>query len=131
MGKLVKNKGNEKIKLIEERAECALWFVKSFGLGLSWLNFKDFKSYETYSLEYQAQTTSRAEETAGSGPEELTESQVSQIEQILFLLNKFYISDQFYHAQSVAYEDMPMSYLIKQLRSDLNKVTHIENVPAI
>lgn len=82
MGKLVKNKGNEKIKLIEERAECALWFAKSFGLTHSWLNFKDFKSYETYSLEYQAKTTSRAEETAGSSPEELSESQASQIEQM-------------------------------------------------
>lgn len=82
MGKLVKNKGNEKIKPIEERAECALWFAKSFGLTHSWLNFKDFKSYETYSLEYQAKTTSRAEETAGSGPEELSESQASQIEQM-------------------------------------------------
>ena len=26
---------------------------------------------------------------------------------------------------------MPRSYLIKQLRSDLNKVTHIESVPGI
>lgn len=82
MGKLVKNKGNEKIKPIEERAECALWFATSFGLTHSWLNFKDFKSYETYSLEYQAKTTSGAEETAGSGPEELSESQASQIEQM-------------------------------------------------
>ena len=62
---------------------------------------------------------------------ELSDSQSSQVEQILFLLDKFYVSDEFYHELTVVYEDIPRSYLIKQLKSDLNKVSHIESVPGM
>jgi len=131
VGEVGQKQRQRKVKLLKERAECALWFAKSFGLELSCLKFKDVKSNETYSLDYQTPTTSRPEEAAETSQEELSESQSSQIEQILFLLDKFYVSDQFYHELTVTYEDMPRSYLIKQLRSDLNKVTHIESVPGI
>lgn len=122
-----------KLKVLKERAECALWFAKSFALELSRLKFKDVKCNETYSLDYHTPTTSRVEEeeTPESSPEELSDYQSSQIEQILFLLDKFYVSDQFYHELTVAYEDTPRSYLIKELRSDLNRMTHIESVAGI
>ena len=84
VGEVGQKQRQRKLKLLKERAECALWFAKSFGLELSCLKFKDRKSNETYSLDYQTPTTSRAEETAETGPEELSESQGSQIEQIRF-----------------------------------------------
>ena len=97
------------------------------------IKFKDVKCNDTYSLHYHTPTTSRAEEeeTPESSPDELSDYQRSQIRQILFRLDKFYVSDQFYHELTVAYEDMPSSYLIKQLRSDLNRMTNIESVAGI
>ena len=59
----------------------------------------------------------------------MTDTESSQIEQVLFLLDKFYVSDELYHEFAIAYDDMPRSYLIKQRRSDLNKMCHIERVP--
>ena len=58
----------------------------------------------------------------------MTDTESSQIEQVLFLLDKFYVSDELYHEFAIAY-DMPRSYLIKQRRSDLNKMCHLERVP--
>ena len=133
VGEVGQKQRQRKLKVLKERAECALWFAKSFGLELSSLKFKDVKCNETYVLDYQTPTKSRAEEeeTPESSPEELSDHQSSQIEQILFLLDKFYVSDQFYHELTVTYEDMPRSYLIKQLRSDLDRMTHIESVAGI
>ena len=94
---------------------------------------KDAKSNETYSLDYQTPTTYRAEEeeTTESSPEELSDNQSSQTEQILFLLDTFYFSDQYYHELTVALEDMPRSYLIEHLRSGFNRMTQTESVPGI
>lgn len=43
----------KKLKVLKERAEYAIWFAKSFGLGLSHLTFTDVKLNETYSYDYQ------------------------------------------------------------------------------
>lgn len=114
-----------KLKQLKERAECALWFAKSFGLEISCLKFKDSENNEDYSFDYQkTPSTSSAE----NNPEQ-SEKDNSNIEQILFLLDKFYVSDEFYHELTVVYKDMPRSYLIKQMRSNLNSICHIESIP--
>jgi len=135
-GKKVREVGQKqkqrKLKVLKERAECAFWFAKSFGLDITCLKFKDAKSNETYSFDYHTSTTisnGDGENKTAEATVELSDSENSQIEQILFLLDKFFISDEFYHELTVTYEDMPRSYLIKQKRSDLNKLTHIESVP--
>ena len=131
-GEVGKKQRQRKLKVLKERAQCALWFAKSLGLELTCLKFKDANSSETYSLDYQTPTSNRAgEEETTETIGELSDFQSSQVEQILFLLHKFYVSDEFYHELTVFYEDMPRSYLIKQHRSDLNKVRHIESVPGI
>ena len=127
MGEVGQKQRQRKLKVLKERAECALWFAKSFGPELSIIKFKDVKCNDTYSLHYHTPTTSRAEEkeTPESSPDKLSDYHRSHIEQILFLL------DNFYHELTVAYEDMPSSYLIKQLSSDLNRMTNIESVAGI
>ena len=39
------------------------------------------------------------------------------------------MSDELYHELTILYNDLPRSYLIKQKRSDLNKISHIQKVP--
>ena len=42
---------------------------------------------------------------------------------------KFYISDAFYHDITAVCDGLPRSYLIKQLRSDMNILCHIQRTP--
>ena len=44
----------------------------------------------------------------------------------MFLLDKFCVGDEVYHELSIQSERLPKSYLIKQLRTDLNNTYHIE-----
>ena len=53
-------------------------------------------------------------------------SENERIEQILFLLDKFCVGDALYHEVSILSDDLPKSYLVKQLRADMNKTYHIE-----
>ena len=51
------------------------------------------------------------------------------LEILLFLLDKFCVSDELYHELPVFSKGLPTSYLIKQKRNELNKVCHIERTP--
>ena len=51
------------------------------------------------------------------------------MEQVLFLLDKFCVGDEVYHELSMITEDLPKSYLVKQSRTAMNKVYHIERTP--
>ncbi len=53
-------------------------------------------------------------------------SENERIEQTLFLLDKFCVGDTLYHEVSILSDDLPKSYLVKQLRMDMNKTYHIE-----
>ena len=121
----------KKLKVLKERAEYAIWFAKSFGLGLSHLTFTDVKLNETYSYDYQNPITKGWGRRSNRKTPKGTDSQNSQIEQILFCCWTQFVSNQSYHKLTVVYEDMSRSYLIKGLMSDLNKMTHIGGVPGI
>ena len=114
-----------KLKVPKERAACALWFAKSFGLELVSL-----KLTQNYSFNYKPEISNMdAEEQAEGNSTVLSDIDNSEIEQVLFLLDKFYIREELNHEFTIGYDDMPRSYLIKQRRSDLNKLCHVENLP--
>ena len=76
-----------KLKVPKERAACALWFAKSFGLELVSL-----KLTQNYSFNYKPKTSNMdAEEQAEGNSTVLSDIDNSEIEQVLFLLDKFYI----------------------------------------
>ena len=54
---------------------------------------------------------------------------MEKVEQILYLLDKFCVSDEFYHELSMIENGLPRSYLIKQSRSDLDKLCHVTPTP--
>ena len=102
------------IKELKEKADVALWFLETYGLKLSSLKVKEMESSDTYALDFPSDNAVKDEET---------------IEQVLFLLDKFCASDELYHEFTLAYDNLPRSYLVKQKRSELNKLCHIEKVP--
>ena len=106
---------SRKIKELKGRAELALWFLESYGLKLTCLKVMESDSGRSCTFDYQK--------------EEVTQEDDENLEQLLFLLDKFCVSDELYHELTILYNDLPRSYLIKQKRSDLNKLCHIEKVP--
>ena len=109
-----------KLKLLKHKAQCALWFSKTFGLEVESITFKDGDNNQ-YNVEYT---------DSERGYSKLSEADRSKLEQVLFLLDKFCVGDEVFHELSISSNgSLPKSYLIKQLRSDLNKTYHIERTP--
>ena len=71
-----KQKGR-KLRLLKNKAQCALWFCKSFGLTLSHIKFQD-EADGKYSVDYQGDHTS-----------ELDQSDKHNLEKILFCWTNF------------------------------------------
>ena len=111
-----KQKGR-KLQLLKNKAQCALWFCKSFGLDLTNIRLQD-ESGCSYTLEYPIPPTLGSNQMEY---EKLPNDQKNIIERVLFLLDKFCVGDEVYHELSVTIEGLQKSYLIKQLRGELNK----------
>ena len=100
------------LKEIRSRGECALWFIESFGLKLESLTFVDSSSVQ-HGVNYSTLSTTDQE----------------KLKQVLYILDHFYVSDACYSELSVVSDGLPKTYLIKQLRSDMNTMCHIQRTP--
>lgn len=116
-----KKQMGRKLKQLKNKAQCALWFSKTFGLEIEKISFKDDDN-NIYNIDYNTDSQ--------TGYNNLNEDDKSKLEKILFLLDKFCVGDEVYHELSLSSNGaLPKSYLIKQLRSNLNKTYHIERIP--
>jgi len=59
----------------------------------------------------------------------LSEDDKAKVENILYLIDKFGVGDEFIHEMSMVVDGMPKSYLIKQCRKDLNSGCIIKSTP--
>lgn len=107
-----------RLKKIKDKVGVALWFLDSLGLKLSCLKAKESGTGKDISFDY-----------VDNDEAALCDYDKESIEQILFLLDKFCTSDEMYHELAISYDDLPRSYLIKQKRTDLNKLTNVERIP--
>lgn len=79
------------------RADIALWFSKSFGLNIECILVR---------------------ESDNKVSESPSEEEKIQIEEILYLLDKFCVGDSFYHELTMVSDGLPWSYLIQQCRTE-------------
>lgn len=70
-------------------------------------------------------------QTNTGGYNNLSENDRTKIDQVLCLLDRFCVGDEVYHELSLIGDGLPKSYLIKQKRTDLNKLNHIERLPGL
>jgi len=77
----------------------------------------------THSLNYSAPNSTPR------GQANLDAEEENKVDQVLFLLDKFYVGDEAYHELSIITEGLPKSYLVKQSRTAMNKLYHIERTP--
>ena len=99
------------------RAKTTLWFAESFGLNVSSINVTAHSV--TFSECNNVPGRSNASDTEcenQKGFNGLSQSEKDKVEEILFLLDKFYVSDEFYHEVTMLDCQLPRSYLIKQRR---------------
>ncbi|VDI64842.1 Hypothetical predicted protein [Mytilus galloprovincialis] len=108
-----------KIKLLETYAQKALSFTETFGQKPIKVDCKSesglkvsFKLGENNEPKYSSEKIEAEDKEA--------------LKQILFLLDKFCISDAAFHELSMLVDDMPRKYMIVQCRDDINKIYHIE-----
>lgn len=118
----VKNK-SRKLKTFLSNAKTALWFSESFGLELQSLTLKQLRTGKCHKII----TEEHISESGGF--DGLSDKEKENIEQVLFLLDKFYVSDHFYHELTMISDGLPKSYLIKQRRKQLNDLCHVTRTP--
>lgn len=108
-----------RLTCLKNKAQYALWFSTSFGLDLKEIKLQD-QDGKTHTMSYSTNQTEYSK---------LSDDTKSKIEQVLFLLDKFCVGDEVYHELSLLGEGLPKSYLIKQKRTELNKLNHVERLP--
>ncbi|XP_078364150.1 uncharacterized protein LOC144648487 [Oculina patagonica] len=97
-----------------------LWFLESFGLTLDSVKVKD-KDGKVTELDYGTYN--------GTSFQNLSQEGQDTVRSLLYIMDKFCVGDAGYHEVSMVVDDVPRSYLIKQCRSDLNKIFHISKTP--
>ena len=108
-----------KVAALRERIKDALWFCDSFGLNLVSVIFKS-KAEKLVEIHYDKRSDSNSDEA------DKTDDQVLAI---LYLLNRFGVSDQFYHEVSMVNPFISRSYVIKRARERINNVVTITRLP--
>ena len=115
------------LKAFLTRAETAMWFAKAFGLKLESLKVKEAKTGKTHEVNAETKTDEPGEHSTSQN--EITDGEMSRVELILYLLDKFCVSDEFYHELSMIENGLPRPYLIKQCKNNLNKLCHVTPTP--
>ena len=116
---LERHQKHRKLKQLQTRAEKALFFVEQFGLKLEGITLHDEKG-KHYDMEFPFSSTSttimppleRAEAEHGDSSiprpkskyANLPEEEKKKVEEVLFLLDRFCINDEFYHKISMTGE---------------------------
>ena len=106
-------------KTFMTKAETALWFSKAFGLELESIKVKESNTGKSHEVFVGGSTSCNADD----------DEEMARTEQILYLQDKFCVSDEFCHELTMVENGIPRSYLVKQKRKDLNKLCHIFPIP--
>lgn len=106
------------IKSIKTAAERALSFVSTFGLTLEKVVLKSSSNNEI-EINYHSPSSSRSTSV----------SQSESIDETLYLLEKFGVSDEFYHEQAMLHPQFPRSYKVKNARRDISGVIDLTPLP--
>lgn len=120
-----KRQKNRKIKLIRDGVKRAVLFCDSFGLDLLSISFKS-KAGQPVVINYDETSTQQCTSTPACSDQEVSDGAESVV---LYLLDKFGISDEFYHELSMVQPFLPRSHLVKRIREKINRTILIFRLP--
>lgn len=111
-----------KLRELKGAVEKSLWFAKTLGLELETVCLTDEKG-DYHKLDFALENP--------KSWASLSEQEQEKVKAVLFLTDKFCISDSAYHELTMATggENLPRSYLIKQCKENLNQLCHITRTP--
>ena len=113
----------KKLALLKSPAEQALKFAEAFGLKLDKVIFEDLKG-KKHEISYQEVLKKSC------GYNDMTEDEQARVQGILYICDKFGISDDGYHALSMAIGgDIDKSYIIKQCKKSLDSFCAVTPTP--
>lgn len=116
-------KGLDEVKsrllVLREACKSALQFANTFNIDLLSVSFQCRTSREIVQLKYKDEIISSSTE-----PEDM-----HSIYQVLFLLDKFAVSDEFFHEISMLFPLLPRSYTVKQARTRMSECISIKRLP--
>ncbi|CAG2210920.1 unnamed protein product [Mytilus edulis] len=104
------------MQTLKTQSAKALWFAETYGLTPKNLVFET-EHGEDINIRFGEQTESQSE------------NDEIRLKEILFLLDKFAISDQAYHEIAMKTNDLPKFYLIKNCRDKFNEGIQLERTP--
>ena len=110
-----------KVAALREGIKDALWFCDSFGLDLMSVVFKS-KAEKIVEIHYDKRSDSNSDNMEADKADD-------QVLAILYLLDRFGVSDQFYHEVSMVNPFIPRSYVIKRARERINNMVTIKRLP--
>jgi len=111
-----------KIKELTTNVEKALWFVESFGLKLDVLLLLDREG----TVQIQLDKNQQGQKSVFNS---LCEDDKDKIRAVLFIMDRFCISDAAYHELTMRVAGLERSYLVRQCRNNINNLLHITRTP--
>jgi hypothetical protein len=106
--------------VLKTNAEKALWFLESFGLKLDKLSLIDING-DDVNLQYNG--------AKKAGYQYLMEEEQHLVKNVVYIMDKFCVSDVAYHKFTMFDQGLPRSHLIKQCKQDVNKISCISRTP--
>ena len=105
--------------------ERALWFADSFNIDLLQIVFRSKTTGQPISINYDdKQDAINTPSCSNSNDDNLM-----LLHQILYVLDRFGVSDEFYHELSMLHPSLPHSYAIKAARKNINAKIKFERLP--
>ena len=103
------------LKDLKTRAQKALWFMEQFGLKILNLEVQQNDGVcQKLNLKEKESDSVVSAATESDSASCLSEEAKSEIEKVLFLMDKFGVSEEFYHELSMVFTSLPRSYLVKR-----------------
>ena len=81
---------------------------------------------EEVELKYPSNQSSSSQSSSHSST---SSSSIKDVNQILYLLDRFGISDQFYHELSMLHQELPRSYEVKKARAAISSNVELRRLP--
>ena len=111
-----------KVAQVATLSRQALWFAHSFGLELEYVQFRKVTSESSLKVSLKASPSNES-------PPTKTQEDFNRVHQILYLLDKFAVSDEVYHELQMLSSNLPPTHRVKQARKALNESVTFERLP--
>ena len=100
-----------KLALLKESCYTALRFADTFNTDLLSVVLRTRKNNEIIKIQYQQ---NNEKEVIPAQTTTVDSSSITTLQQVLYLLDKFAVSDEFYHELAMLFPFLPRSYLVKK-----------------